>query len=314
MPIADLLQRNLKVPVLAAPMLLVSTPRLVVATCRAGAIAGVPALNTRTTAEYEGWLEEIEGLRQRGDAAFGVNLIVGAVNTRLADDLAVTIKHKVPLVITSFGLDRSVIDAVHAYGGIVFHDVASPRHVELAGKAGVDGVILLTSGAGGHTGFLNPFAFIHDARRRFDGTIILAGGLATGADVAAAVVAGADFAYMGTRFIATEEANASTDYKAMLVNGGAADVHATSALSGTPASFLKASLVRAGLDPDALALRQPQIHVAPDGQVLKPWKEIWSAGQGISGIDAVLPAADLVDQLAREYRAAMRRDPIGVEA
>jgi len=314
MPIPDLLQRNLKVPILAAPMLLVSTPRLVVETCKAGALASLPALNARTTVEYDGWLHEIERLRHEDDAAFGVNLIVGAVNSRLAADLAVTIQHKVPLVITSFGLDRSVIDAIHAYGGIVFHDVASPRHVELAAKAGVDGVILLTVGAGGHTGFLNPFAFLHDARRRFDGTIILAGGLTTGADVAAAVVAGADLAYMGTRFIAAEEANASPDYHAMLIEGGAADVHVTSAMSGTPASFLKTSLMQAGLDPEALALRQPQIHVSPDGQVLKPWKEIWSAGQGISGIEAVLPAAELVAQLAREYRTSLRRNLGGVAA
>jgi nitronate monooxygenase len=314
MPIPKPLLRNLKVPVIAAPMLLVSNPALVVATCRAGALASVPALNTRTTAQYEGWLQEIESQRRDSDAAYGVNLIVGAVNTRLADDLAVTIEHKVPLVITSFGLDQSVIEAVHDYGGIVFHDVASPRHVELAAKAGVDGVILLTAGAGGHTGFLNPFAFLHDARRRFDGTIILSGGLASGADIAAAVVAGADLAYMGTRFIAAAEANASPEYKAMLVAGGVADVHVTSALSGTPASFLKESLRQAGLDPDALAMRQPQIHVSPDGRELKPWKEIWSAGQGIAGIDEVLPAGELVEQLAREYHAALRRDPVGVAA
>lgn len=297
---------GLRVPVVVAPMLIVSTPRLVIEACRGGAIGTFPALNPLSTADYEAWLREIEAARDGDAAAFGVNLIVARANKRLADDLAVTIRHRVPLVITSFGADREVVKAVHGYGGLVFHDVASARHVEIAAEAGVDGVILLTTGAGGHTGYLNPFAFLHDARRRFDGAILLAGALSTGRDVAAATVAGADFAYMGTRFIATDEAAADPEYRAMIVDAGASDVVATAAMSGTPASFLSASLRRAGLDPATLDLRHALMSEAPDGTRLKPWKEIWSAGQGVAGIGEVLPTARLVDQLARDYREALR--------
>jgi nitronate monooxygenase len=200
-----------------------------------------------------------------------------------------------------------VVKAVHDYGGLVFHDAASPRHVEIAAEAGVDGIILLTGGAGGHTGFLNPFAFLADARKRFDGTLILAGALSTGRDVAAAVVAGADMAYLGTRFLATDEAAVETEYRAMILAAGASDVTATAAMSGTPASFLNASLQRHGFDPKTLDLRHPKVSVAPDGSAVKPWKEIWSAGQGVAGIADVLPASRLVDRLATEYRMALAR-------
>ncbi|MBA3054006.1 MAG: nitronate monooxygenase [Sphingomonadales bacterium] len=305
MTIPPALLPGLKVPVIAAPMLLVSNPRLVIETSRAGAIGTFPALNARTTELYESWLDEIEAARRTGDAAYGVNLIVAKLNARLADDLAVTVRHKVPLVITSFGADREVVKAVHDYGGLVFHDAATPRHVEIAAEAGVDGIILLTGGAGGHTGWLNPFAFLHDARKRFDGALILAGCLSDGRDVAAAVTAGADFAYMGTRFIATGEARAEPDYHAMMVAASSTDVVATAAMSGTPASFLTASLRRFGLDPAKLDLRHPKVETAPDGRPLKVWKEIWSAGQGVSGIDDVLPAGELVARLTREYHAAL---------
>jgi len=305
MPIPAPLLPNLKVPVVAAPMLIASSARLVIETCRAGAIGTFPALNARSADEYEGWLEEIEQARGPDDAAFGVNLIVAKINTRLADDLAVTVRRRVPLVITSFGADRDVVKAVHDYGGLVFHDAASARHVEIAAEAGVDGIILLTGGAGGHTGFLNPFAFLADARKRYDGALLLAGGLSTGRDVAAAIVAGADFAYMGTRFLATDEANVDQDHRSMIVEAGASDVTATAAMSGTPASFLNASLRRHGLDPKALDLRHPKLDAAPDGSPVRPWKEIWSAGQGVAGIDDILPAGKLVERLARDYRAAI---------
>lgn len=296
---------NLKVPVVAAPMLIASGTRLTIETCRAGAIGTFPALNARSSAEYEHWLDEIERARNPGDAAFGVNLIVARINTRLADDLAVTVRRRVPLVITSFGADRDVVKAVHDYGGLVFHDAANARHVEIAAGAGVDGVILLTGGAGGHTGYLNPFAFLADARKRYDGALLLAGALSTGRDVAAAIVAGADFAYMGTRFLATDEANVDPGHHVMMVEAGASDVTATAAMSGTPASFLNASLRRHGLDPKGLDLRHPKLDRAPDGAPLKVWKEIWSAGQGVAGIDDVLPAGQLVTRLADEYRTAL---------
>jgi nitronate monooxygenase len=305
MTIPAALLPNLKVPVVAAPMLIASGTQLTVETCRAGAIGTFPALNARSTGEYEGWLTEVEATLGPGDAAFGVNLIVAKINARLADDLAITVKHRVPLVITSFGADRDVVKAVHDYGGLVFHDAASARHVEIAAEAGVDGVILLTNGAGGHTGYLNPFAFLADARKRYDGALLLAGALSSGRDVAAAIVAGADFAYMGTRFLATDEANVDPDHRAMMVEAGASDVTATAAMSGTPASFLNASMRRHGLDPRTLDLRHPKLDAAPDGTPLKVWKEIWSAGQGVAGIDDVLPAGRLVDRLARDYRAAL---------
>lgn len=305
MPIPAGLQPNIEVPVVAAPMLIASGPRLVIETCRAGAIGTFPSLNARSTHEYEHWLGEIEGARMTGDAPFGVNLIVAKMNDRLAPDLDATVRHRVPLVITSFGADRAVVKAVHDYGGLVFHDAASIRHVEIAAEAGVDGIILLTSGAGGHTGFLNPFAFLADARRRYDGTLLLAGGLSTGEDVAAAIVAGADLAYMGTRFLATEEALTDPDHRAMILAAGTSDVTITSAISGTPAAFLNASLRQNGLDPAKLGLRHPKIESGPGGRQLKAWKEIWSAGQGVAGIDEVLPAADLVRRLRDEYRAAL---------
>lgn len=305
MTIPAALLPNLKVPVVAAPMLIASSTRLTIETCRAGAIGTFPALNARSTEEYEGWLDEVEAALGPDDAAFGVNLIVAKINARLADDLAVTVRHRVPLVITSFGADRDVVKAVHDYGGLVFHDAASARHVEIAAEAGVDGIILLTHGAGGHTGYLNPFAFLADARKRYDGALLLAGALSTGRDVAAAIVAGADFAYMGTRFLATDEANVDPDHRAMMVEAGASDVTATAAMSGTPASFLNASMRRHGLDPRTLDLRHPKVETAPDGTPLKVWKDIWSAGQGVAGIDDILPAGQLVDRLARDYRAAL---------
>jgi len=300
---------NLKVPIIAAPMLIASVPNLVIETCRAGAIGTFPALNARGVDEYDQWLTQIEHALGPNDAIYGVNLIVGKVNPRLAEDLSVTIRRRVPLVITSFGADREVVKAVHGYGGIVLHDAALPRHVEIAADAGVDGIILLTSGAGGHTGMLNPFAFLADARKRYDGALILAGALSSGRDVAAAVVAGADFAYMGTRFLATEEANVEPGQREMMVASGAADITVTSAISGTPAAFLNGSLSRHGFDPRKLDLRHPQVETAPEGSPVKPWKEIWSAGQGVAGIDDVLPARELVARLAAEYRAALEMRP-----
>ncbi|HUD92701.1 nitronate monooxygenase [Sphingobium sp.] len=305
MPIPAALLPNLKVPVIAAPMLIASNPELVIETSRAGAIGTFPALNPRSTEEYAQWLDRIEAALGPEDAAFGVNLIVAKINTRLADDIAVTVSHRVPLVVTSFGADRDVVKAVHDYGGLVFHDAANARHVEIAAEAGVDGIILLTSGAGGHTGYLNPFAFLADARKRYDGALLLAGALSTGRDVAAAIVAGADMAYMGSRFLATPEASVAQDHRTMIVEAGASDVTATAAMSGTPASFLNASLRRHGLDPRQLGLRHAKIDTAPDGTPLRAWKEIWSAGQGVAGIDSVLPAAVLVQRLADDYRAAL---------
>ncbi len=298
---------GMKLPIVMAPMLLISNPRMVVAACRAGIVGTFPSLNQRSTEGYEEWLQEIRDQLRPGDAPFGVNLIVRESNPRLGDDLAATIRHKVPLVITSLGFDAELIARVHDYGGTVFHDVASPRHIEKAVAAGVDGVILLSHGAGGHTGQLNPFALVREARRQYDGAILLAGALSRGEDVAAALMAGADAAYMGTRFIATKEADAPPDYLRMILEGKASDVTVTRAITGTPASFLNASLKAAGLDPSSLVRAVERLVEAPDGRAIKPWKEIWSAGQGVGGIDDVPALAQLVADLEAQFASAAAR-------
>ena len=242
MTIPSALARGLRLPVIAAPMFLVSDPALVIAACRAGVIGTFPALNQRTSEGLRDWLDEIEAALGPGDAVHGVNLIIHPTNDRLDADLAITAEHRVPLVITSIGIRPEVVDAVHGYGGFVLHDVISVRHAERALEAGVDGLILVSAGAGGHCGPLNPFALMAEVRRIFDGPVVLAGGLATGRDVAAALMMGADLAYMGTRFIATAEAGVSNEYKQMIVDAAAADVALTRAVSGIPASFLMRSL------------------------------------------------------------------------
>ncbi len=305
MKLAEVRSR-LKIPVIAAPMLLVSNPDLVIATSMAGAIGTFPSLNQRSSDGLEVWLDRIEAALAPTGAPFGVNLVVGKVNDRLANDLAIVVRRAVPIVITSFGADRAVVEAVHGYGGVVLHDVASPRHIEVAAAAGVDGLILLTGGAGGHTGWHNPFAMLNEARARFGGALILAGALSTGRDVAGAITAGADFAYMGTRFIATREANVDADYHRMILEGSAADVTVTRALTGAVASFLNASMERFGLVPQAMAAATEVVRSSPDGRALKPWLELWSAGQGVGAISDVPGAGELVERLAAEYAAALQ--------
>ncbi|UUY00735.1 nitronate monooxygenase family protein [Sphingomonas sp. J315] len=304
MAIAERLRCNLELPVMVAPMFLISNPALTIAACKAGIIGTFPSLNARSAADYESWLEQIGAALDETDAAYGVNLIVGKQNGRLAEDLAITVRRQVPLVITSFGADHDVVAAVHDYGGTVFHDVASARHAEIAAQAGVDGLIVLTTGAGGHTGWLNPFAVLNEVRAVFDGTILLAGGMSTGRDVAAARMMGADLAYMGTRFIATREASVHPDYHAMLIASRAKDVLATRGISGTPANFLTRSLTANGLDP---ALFQAATGPLPvlDERGLRPWKDIWSAGQGVGAITDVPSVAELVERLSADYAAAI---------
>lgn len=302
------LRRNLRFPAIAAPMFLVSGPELVIATCKAGMIGTFPALNQRTTDAYVEWLKQIEAALGPDDAAYGVNLIVHGTNTRLMDDLKATVAHKVPLVITSLGAVKDVVDAVHSYGGIVFHDIINARHAQKAAEAGVDGLILVSAGAGGHAGNQHPFALINEIRSFFKGTLILSGALSTGQDVAAALMAGADLGYMGTRFIATTEARADADYKQMLIDTTAKDITYTDAISGINANFLTPSLVSNGLDPNAAKDPKHKIDMAhelnPDA---KAWKTIWSAGQGVGSIHEVMPVAELVEQLSDEFAAATDR-------
>ncbi|WP_312813759.1 nitronate monooxygenase [Brevundimonas sp.] len=299
MAIPASLQKGLKLPVISSPMFLVSGPDLVVEACNNGVIGTFPSLNQRTTEGYRDWLVEIKSRLNPDAAAFGVNHIVHNTNDRLMADLEVTIEHEVPLVITSLGAASQLIDAVHGYGGKVFHDIATVRHAQKAAEAGVDGLILVAGGAGGHAGIINPFALVNEVRRFFDGTIILAGALSTGQDVAAALMMGVDFAYMGTRFINTTEAQADAAYKAMIIDSGATDIVHTPAVSGIPANFMVKSLIDNGIDPKSL----PE-HKLDMGEEAKAWKTIWSAGHGVGAIHDVLPTAKLIGRLTDEFSQA----------
>jgi nitronate monooxygenase len=310
MSLPALLDQRLRLPVVAAPMFLVSNPQLVLACCHSGVLGSFPALNQRESSGFKAWLEEIEAGLKADSAPYAVNLIVHGSNPRLQADLAICVEHKVPVVITSLGAVKEVVDAVHSYGGLVFHDVTTRRHAEKAAESGVDGLIAVAAGAGGHAGTWSPFALIAEIRQFFDKTLLLSGCLNHGHEVLAAQLLGADLAYMGTRFIATRESNADADYKQMILDARAADIVHTPAVSGVPASFMRQSLEKAGYD---LARLQDKGDVNY-GEKLKPisdeakaWKTVWSAGQGVGGIADVPSAAELVARLDAEYRAAQGR-------
>ena len=299
-------------PIIAAPMFLVSGPDLVVETCRAGMVGTFPALNQRTNEGYDAWLTEIQQRLDAHQAAtgqkpppYGVNLVVHKSNSRLQADIATTIKHKVPLVITSLGAAKEVVDAVHSYGGLVFHDIINMKHARKAAEAGVDGLIAVAAGAGGHAGTLSPFAMVSEIRQFFDRTIILSGVMSEGHEVAAARAMGADFAYLGTRFIATREAMADQGFKEMIVECDATDIIYTPAISGVNANFLRPSIVAAGRDPDNLIVdANSALHLEGEARV---WKDIWSAGQGVGGIHDIPSTAELCARLTAEYRAAIAK-------
>jgi nitronate monooxygenase len=302
---------NLRLPLIAAPMFLTSGPELVAACCENGVVGTFPALNQRSAQGVDAWLTEIETrLAGKKAAPFGVNLIVHKTNPRVMDDLAVCEAHKVPLIITSLGAVPELVGRVHAWGGLVFHDIINAHHAHKAAQAGVDGLILVTGGAGGHAGNLNPFALMGEVRQFFNGTIILAGALSTGRDIAAAQMMGADYAYMGTRFIATREALVPDAYKEMIVESSAADILYTPAISSIPANFLRPSIVAAGLDPEHLVAPQSVdlAHVTDphNKSHAKAWKDVWSAGQGVGNIHEVLAAKELIAQLEAEYAAAVQ--------
>ena len=308
------LKKNLSLPVIAAPMFLVSGTKLVTACCQSGVIGTFPALNARSSEQLGEWITQIKSELGEHSAAFGVNLVVHRSNERLAGDLEVIKSHKVPLVITSLGADPSVIEAVHSYGGVVFHDVVNLKFAKKATQSGVDGLIAVCAGGGGHAGTSSPFALMAEIREFFDGTVLLAGALSSGRDIAAARALGADAAYMGTRFIATAEANVSDDYKTMIEESGSADVVYTPKISGVPASFLNKSLDQHGVDlathepPTKLDFgselsaenEQPAAHSGP-----KPWKDLWSAGQGAGAINNSPSVKSLISELAAEYNAAI---------
>jgi nitronate monooxygenase len=303
MPIPALFQGRIALPVIAAPMFLVSGPDLVVETCKAGVVGSFPALNQRSTEGYGEWLAEIRERIGNAAAPFGVNLIVHRSNARLDADLAETVRQRVPFVITSLGAVSEVVEAIHGYGGLVFHDVINLRHAQKAAEAGVDGLIAVCAGAGGHAGTYNPFAFVQEIRQFYQGTIILSGAMSTGAHVVAARAAGADFAYLGTRFIATTESRAPEDYKQMILAATAKDIVYTNAISGVNGNFLRASLEAAGLDPANLPEFNRELHLGSSEK--RAWKNIWSAGQGVGAIHDVPSTAELVARLGREYAEAV---------
>ncbi|NMM36260.1 MAG: nitronate monooxygenase [Glaciimonas sp.] len=304
--------QTLALPVIASPMFLVSNPALVIAQCCAGIVGSFPALNARPQEALDVWLTEIEsGLAlfraahpDRAIAPYAVNLIVHQSNPRLTDDLETCVRHRVPVVITSLHAPDAVVDSVHAYGGMVLHDVTTVRHAKKALAAGVDGLILVCAGAGGHAGALSPFALVPEVRAFYDGLLVLAGAITSGAGILAAQTLGCQLAYMGTRFIASEEAAALPEHKQMIVTSTAADILYTPYFSGVSGNYLKPSIRAAGLDPDNL----------PDGDAAdmnfakpKKWKDIWGCGQGAGNIHAVLPATEIVARLKCEYEDAKRQ-------
>jgi len=316
MSLPTLLEGKLRIPVIGAPMFIISGPELVLAQCKAGIVGAFPALNARPESLLDEWLAQItEELAAHEStnpgipvAPFAVNQIVHQSNNRLEHDVEMCVKYKVPIVITSLRPPAEVVDAVHSYGGVVFHDVINIRHAQKAIDQGVDGIITVCAGAGGHAGTTSPFALVKEVRKIFGGTVILSGSMTRGNDALAAQAMGADLAYLGTRFIATQEANAPAAYKEMIVDSAAADIVYTNLFTGVHGSYLKGSITNAGLDPDDL----------PDGDLhsmnfgsgstkAKAWRDIWGAGQGVGTIDDIPSVADLVERMAAEYVEAAAR-------
>ncbi len=314
MPIPALFAGRLSLPVIAAPLFIISHPPLTIAQCLSGVVGAFPALNARPKEQLDDWLAEItETLaaerRKRPEAKiapFAVNQIVHASNDRLEHDMALCEKHRVPILITSLRAPGDVAKQAHAWGGLVFHDVISVRHAEKALEAGVDGLILVCAGAGGHAGTLSPFALVREVRRFYDGPVILSGAIAHGASILAAQAMGADLAYIGTRFIATTEARAREAYKQMIVDSTAKDVIYSSLFTGIHGNYLRGSIEAAGLDPDALPSADKSAMNFGSGST-KAWRDIWGAGQGVGQIDDVPATAEVVARLAQEYAEARVR-------
>src|SRR5687767_4142338 len=297
-------------------MFLVSGPELVIEQCKAGIIGAFPALNARPQELLETWLTQVEDAlaKHRREnpagivAPYAVNLIVNPANKRLEEDAELCVKHEVPIIITSLSAPTDIVKRVHGYGGVVFHDVIKVRHAEKALEAGVDGIILVCAGAGGHAGRINPFALVNEIRQLFDGPLVLAGAITNGAGVLAAQAMGCDAAYMGTRFIATQESLAIDRYKQMLVECNAEDIAYTPFFSGVHGSYLKPSIRAAGLDPDNLPVESgDKLKYRSRDERPKTWKDIWGAGQGVGNIESVMPAGALVDRIVKEYGEAKAR-------
>ncbi len=314
MALPRVLTDKLRLPVIGAPLFIISHPALVIAQCKAGIVGAFPALNARPISQLDEWLHEItEALGahdrahpERPAAPFAVNQIVHKSNARLEEDMALTVKWKAPIVITSLGAREDVNAAVHGYGGVTLHDIINDRFAHKAVEKGADGLIAVAAGAGGHAGPVSPFALIQDIRAWFDGPLLLSGAIATGRAVLAAQVMGADLAYIGTAFVATAEARAADAYKQAIVDGDASHIVGSSYFTGVFGNYLKSSIVKSGLDPDSLPLGEAKaMNFASSGSSgAKPWRDIWGSGQGIGAVKTVGPAAELVARLEREYAQA----------
>ena len=314
MAIPKHIKDNISMPVIGAPLFLVSGPELVIAQCKAGIIGSFPALNARPQHVLDEWILRIktelaEYQEQNPDAKvapFAVNQICHGSNDRLMQDMETCVKHEVPIIITSLRPPSEVVEAAHSYGGLVFHDVISVRHAQKAAEQGVDGLILVCAGAGGHAGALSPFALLREVKQWFDGTVILSGSIGDGHSVASAIALGADFAYLGTRFIATEEANAEPEYKKMLEESAAKDIVYSSLFTGVLGNYLKPSIENAGMDPENLPdADKTSMNFGSGGNTdSKAWKDIWGSGQGIGGIQDSPTVSELVGRLKKEYEEA----------
>ena len=314
MAIPKHIKDNISMPVIGAPLFLVSGPELVIAQCKAGIIGSFPALNARPQHVLDEWIVRIktelaEYQEQNPDAKvapFAVNQICHGSNDRLMQDMETCVKHEVPIIITSLRPPSEVVEAAHSYGGLVFHDVISVRHAQKAAEQGVDGLILVCAGAGGHAGALSPFALLREVKQWFDGTVILSGSIGDGHSVASAIALGADFAYLGTRFIATEEANAEPEYKKMLEESAAKDIVYSSLFTGVLGNYLKPSIENAGMDPENLPdADKTRMNFGSGGNTdSKAWKDIWGSGQGIGGIQDSPSVSELVGRLKKEHEEA----------
>jgi nitronate monooxygenase len=317
MALPKALEGKLRIPLIGAPMFIVSGPELVIAQCQAGIVGSFPALNARPQSMLSEWLKRIKDeLGQYAEehpgepvAPFAVNQIVHASNTRLYEDMETCVEHQVPIIITSLRPPEDVVSAVHSYGGLVFHDVISLRHAQKAASQGVDGIIAVCAGAGGHAGPLSPFALVKEIRKEFDGAIILSGCITNGDDVLAARAMGADLAYSGTRFIATAEANAVPEYKEMIVDSGSTDIVYSSLFTGIHGSYLKGSIANAGMDPDDLpdGSKTDMDFAKASKSDAKAWKDIWGAGLGVGNFNDILPAREVVLRMEREYNDALAK-------
>lgn len=306
MAIPAFLHDRLKLPVIASPMFIISQPELVMAQCRAGVVGSFPSLNARPSGVFEQWLQQLQRELTDKDAPFAVNLIVHKSNDRLEEDLALCVKYRVPIIITSLGARVDVNDAIHSYGGMVLHDVISNEFARKAVDKGADGLIAVAAGAGGHAGTLSPFALVQEIRQWFEGALALSGAIANGRAILAAQSMGADFAYIGSPFIATTEAHAEQAYKEMITHSSARDIVYSNLFTGVHGNYLKPSIAAAGLDPDNLPPSDGmQMNFADLTSGKKAWRDIWGCGQGIGVVDEILPAGQRIAKLQREYRAAV---------